>query len=71
MLHPPRPRRVLLAQAGLIVVSALLLLATDHPWLVVAAAMIGNLAVGTGETGPFLTLEQLAVIRRLRCSPEL
>jgi MFS family permease len=56
-------RTVLLAQAGLIVVSALLLLATDHPWLVVAAAMIGNLAVGTGETGPFLTLEQVAVTR--------
>ncbi|HEX7216565.1 MAG TPA: MFS transporter [Methylomirabilota bacterium] len=57
------PRAALLAQAGLIVVSALLLLTTDHPWLVVAAAMIGNLAVGTGETGPFLTLEQVAVTR--------
>jgi MFS family permease len=57
------PRRALLAQAGLIVVSALLLLASDRPWLVVAAAMIGNLAVGTGETGPFLTLEQVAVAR--------
>ena len=56
-------RAALLAQAGLIVVSALLLLATDHPWLVVAAAMIGNVAVGTGETGPFLTLEQIAVTR--------
>jgi MFS family permease len=57
------PRAALLAQAGLIVVSALLLLATDHPWFIVAAAMIGNLAVGTGETGPFLTLEQVAVTR--------
>jgi MFS family permease len=57
------PRAALLAQAGLIVVSALLLLTTDQPWLVVAAAMIGNLAVGTGETGPFLTLEQVAVTR--------
>ncbi|HEY7252475.1 MAG TPA: MFS transporter [Methylomirabilota bacterium] len=57
------PRRALLAQAGLIVVSALLLLASDRPWLVVAAAMIGNLAVGTGETGPFLALEQVAVAR--------
>jgi predicted MFS family arabinose efflux permease len=57
------PRAALIAQAGLIVVSALLLLATDHPWVVVGAAMIGNLAVGTGETGPFLTLEQVAVTR--------
>ncbi|HUM18368.1 MAG TPA: MFS transporter [Candidatus Nitrosotalea sp.] len=57
------PRAALLAQAGLIVASAVLLLASDQPWLVVAAAMIGNLAVGTGETGPFLTLEQVAVTR--------
>jgi MFS family permease len=56
-------RTVLLAQAGLIVVSALVFLATEQPWLVVAAAMVGNLAVGTGETGPFLTLEQVAVTR--------
>ncbi|MGH7368125.1 MAG: MFS transporter [Candidatus Rokuibacteriota bacterium] len=56
-------RAALLAQAGLIVVSALIFLATEHPWLIVAAAMVGNLAVGTGETGPFLTLEQVAVTR--------
>ena len=56
-------RAALVAQAGLIVASALLFLATDQPWLIVAAAMIGNLAVGTGETGPFLTLEQVAVTR--------
>ena len=56
-------RTVLLAQAGLIVVSALVFLVTEQPWLVVAAAMAGNLAVGTGETGPFLTLEQVAVTR--------
>lgn len=56
-------RAALLAQAGLIVASALLLLTTEQPWLIVAAAMIGNLAVGTGETGPFLTLEQVAVTR--------
>jgi predicted MFS family arabinose efflux permease len=56
-------RAVLLAQAGLIVVSALLFLATEQPWLIVVAAMAGNLAVGTGETGPFLTLEQVAVTR--------
>ena len=56
-------RAALLAQAGLIVVSALVFLATEQPWLIVAAAMVGNLAVGTGETGPFLTLEQVAVTR--------
>jgi MFS family permease len=56
-------RAALLVQAGLIVVSALIFLATQQPWLIVAAAMAGNLAVGTGETGPFLTLEQVAVTR--------
>ena len=56
-------RAALVAQAGLIVVSALVFLMTEQPWLVVAAAMVGNLAVGTGETGPFLTLEQVAVTR--------
>ena len=56
-------RAVLIAQAGLIVVSALVFLATEQPWLIVAAAMVGNLAVGTGETGPFLTIEQVAVTR--------
>jgi MFS family permease len=56
-------RAALLTQAGLIVISALVFLAAEQPWLIVAAAMIGNLAVGTGETGPFLTLEQVAVTR--------
>ena len=57
------PRLVLLAQAGLIVASAALFLLTRTPWVVVAAAMIGNLAVGSGETGPFLSLEQVVVTR--------
>ena len=56
-------RAVLLAQAGLIVISGLVFLATEQPWLIVVAAMVGNLAVGTGETGPFLTLEQVTVTR--------
>ena len=47
------PRTALLGLAGLIVLSAILFLATRSPWLVVAAAMLGNLAVGTGESGPF------------------
>ncbi|HEV8439966.1 MAG TPA: MFS transporter [Methylomirabilota bacterium] len=57
------PRAALLAQAVLIVVSAVIFLLVRTPWPVVAAAMIGNLAVGTGETGPFLTLEQVVVTR--------
>ena len=57
------PRAALMAQAALIVVSALVFLATREPWLVVAAAMAGNLAAGTGETGPFLSLEQVIVTR--------
>ncbi len=56
-------RAALLGQGALVVVSAGLFLATEQPWLIVAAAMVGNLAVGTGETGPFLTLEQVAVTR--------
>jgi MFS family permease len=56
-------RAALMAQAGLIVVAAALLLATRDPWLVIVAAMLGNLAVGTGETGPFLTLEQVVLTR--------
>ena len=57
------PRAALLAQAALIVLSAGLFLLTAEPWVVVAAAMVGNLAVGTGETGPFLSLEQVVVTR--------
>jgi MFS family permease len=56
-------RAALLAQAALILISAALFLLTREPWIVVAAAMIGNLAVGTGETGPFLSLEQVVVTR--------
>jgi len=57
------PRAALMAQAALIVVSATVFLLTRQPWLVVAAAMAGNLAAGTGETGPFLSLEQVIVTR--------
>jgi len=56
-------RAALLGQAAFVVVSAVLFLVTEQPWLIVVAAMVGNLAVGTGETGPFLTLEQVAVTR--------
>jgi len=57
------PQAALMAQAGLVVVSAAVFLLTQEPWVVVAAAMAGNLAVGTGETGPFLSLEQVIVTR--------
>ena len=56
-------RATLVGLAGLSVIAALLLLVTREPWLVVLAAMLGNVAVGTGETGPFLTMEQVVVAR--------
>ncbi|MEK7444570.1 MAG: MFS transporter, partial [candidate division NC10 bacterium] len=56
-------KTMLVALAGLGVLSAGLFLVSQQPWIVVAAAMVGNLAVGTGETGPFLALEQVAVTR--------
>jgi MFS family permease len=57
------PRAALLGLAALIVLSALLFLTAKSPWLVIVAGMVGNLAVGTGESGPFLALEQVAVTR--------
>ena len=56
-------RAALLALAGLSALAALLLLATRAPWLVVLGAVLGNVAVGAGETGPFLALEQVVVAR--------
>jgi MFS family permease len=61
-------RLALLGLAALTGLAALLLLATDSPWLVVAAAMLGNVAVGSGETGPFLTIEQVVIARAVRGS---
>ena len=57
------PRASLVPLAGLSVVAGVLFLVTRDPWLVVLAAMLGNLAVGTGETGPFQALEQVVVTR--------
>jgi len=56
-------RAALGALALLSVLAAALLLVSEHPWVVVLAAMIGNVAVGTGETGPFLSIEQVVVTR--------
>jgi MFS family permease len=57
------PRAALMVQAALVVLSAALLLFVHDPWLAVVAFMLGNVAVGTGETGPFLALEQVVVTR--------
>lgn len=57
------PPAVLAALACLIVVSGALFWVAAQPWLIVLAAMIGNIAVGTGESGPFLTLEQVGLAR--------
>jgi MFS family permease len=59
-------RASLLALSGLSVVAAVLFLAGRNPWLVVLGAMLGNVAVGTGETGPFLSIEQVVVTRATR-----
>jgi MFS family permease len=56
-------RAALLGLAGLSLVAAALLLASERSWVVVLAAMLGNVAVGTGETGPFLAIEQVLVAR--------
>jgi MFS family permease len=56
-------RAALGALAALSALAAALLLVSEHPWIVVLAAMIGNVAVGTGETGPFLSIEQVVVAR--------
>jgi MFS family permease len=56
-------KAALIALAVLSLVAAALLLLGRAPWLVILAAMLGNVAVGAGETGPFLTLEQVVVTR--------
>jgi MFS family permease len=56
-------RAALIGLAALSGIAAVLMLTTSHPWLVVLAAMLGNVAVGTGETGPFLSVEQVVIAR--------
>lgn len=56
-------RAALLGLTALSAVAAVLLLVSRDPWVVVLAAVLGNVAVGTGETGPFLTVEQVVVAR--------
>jgi len=56
-------RPALIALGALSALAAVILLSSRDPRLVVLAAMLGNVAVGTGETGPFLALEQVLVAR--------
>jgi MFS family permease len=56
-------RAALMGLAALSAAAAALLMTTSNPWLVVLAAMLGNVAVGTGETGPFLSVEQVVIAR--------
>jgi MFS family permease len=60
------PRAALVGLAGLSAAAAVLLLLSRDPWVVVVAAMIGNVAVGAGETGPFLSIEQVVIARAVR-----
>lgn len=56
-------RAVLVALAWLVAAAGVLLATARAPALVVLAAMLGNVAVSTGETGPFLSIEQVLVAR--------
>jgi MFS family permease len=56
-------RAVLLALATLGAIAGALLATARAPAVVVLAAMLGNVAVSTGETGPFLSIEQVLVAR--------
>lgn len=57
------PRPVLMALSIAIIASATVFLTTEHATAIIIAAMLGNLAVGIGEAGPFLALEQVVVSR--------
>jgi len=56
-------RAVLVALSLLVMGAGVLLAMARAPALVVLAAMLGNVAVSTGETGPFLSIEQVLVAR--------
>ena len=58
-------RRVLLVLAAATAAAGALLLLFREPWLVVVAAMLGNVSVSTGESGAFLSLEQVVLARAL------
>jgi MFS family permease len=56
-------RTVLVILAGLIALAGVLFATTRDPALAILAAVVGNLAVSVGETGPFLTIEQVLLAR--------
>jgi len=58
-------RKALVGLALLCCASAVLFLVSRNPWLIVLAGMIGNLAVSVGETGPFLSIEQVILARAI------
>ncbi len=51
-------RRTLLSLGLMLVASAVVFLASPNPVAVVIASIVGSVAVGAGETGPFLSIEQ-------------
>jgi MFS family permease len=59
-------RAALLGLAGLTGIAAVMLLVSGNPYVVILAAMLGNIAVGTGETGPFLSIEQVVIARAVQ-----
>jgi MFS family permease len=59
-------RAALLGLAGLTGIAAVMLLVSGNPYVVIFAAMLGNIAVGTGETGPFLSIEQVVIARAVQ-----
>jgi MFS family permease len=59
-------RAALLGLAGLTGIAAVMLLVSGNPYAVILAAMLGNIAVGTGETGPFLSIEQVVIARAVQ-----
>jgi MFS family permease len=61
-------RATLLGLVALSGAAGVMLLGSGHPIVVVLAAMLGNVAVGAGETGPFLTLEQVVIARAVAAS---
>jgi MFS family permease len=58
-------RAALVGMAALSLVAGVVLLAAPGPWLVIVGAMLGNVAVGVGETGPFLSIEQVIIARAI------
>lgn len=56
-------RTALLGLGALSVLAAVIFLFARQAAPVVVAAMLANLAVGTGETGPFLSIEQVIIAR--------